>query len=62
MPRVMRAHVKPARRKTGMKQRLCLRCDHEFLSEGPHNRLCQPCREFLAGAPTPMEEYPLGYL
>jgi hypothetical protein len=65
MPRVMRAHVKPVRSRTRMnrmKRRLCLRCDREFLSEGPHNRLCQPCREFLAVAPTPVEEYPLGYL
>ena len=62
MPRVMRAHVKPARRRSRMQRRHCWRCDREFLSEGPPNRLCQPCREFLAGAPTPMEEYPLGYL
>jgi hypothetical protein len=62
MPRVMRTHVKPVRRRTTMKRRLCLRCDREFLSEGPHNRLCQPCRESLAVAPTPVEEYPLGYL
>jgi len=62
MPRIMRAHVKPVRSRPRMKRRLCLRCDREFLSEGPHNRLCQPCREFLAVAPTPMEEYPLGYL
>jgi hypothetical protein len=62
MPRVMRVRVKRVRSRTRMKRRRCLRCDREFLSEGPHNRLCQPCREFLAGAPTPMEEYPLGYL
>jgi hypothetical protein len=62
MPRVMRAHVKPVRNRTRMKRRLCLRCDREFLSEGPHNRLCQSCREFLAAAPTPTEECSLGYL
>jgi hypothetical protein len=62
MPGVMRARVKHVRSRTGMKRRLCLRCDREFLSEGPHNRLYQPCREFLAEAPTPVEEYPLGYL
>ena len=61
MSRVLRAHVKPFRRGR-MKRRLCLRCDREFLSEGPHNRLCQSCREALAASPTPMEEYPLGYL
>ena len=62
MPRVMRTPVKPVRRRTRMKRRHCLRCDRPFLSEGPHHRLCQPCREFLAAAPTPIEEYPLGYL
>jgi hypothetical protein len=62
MPRVMKARVKPVRSRTRMKRRLCLRCDREFLSEGPQNRLCQSCREFLAGAPTPIEEYSLGYL
>jgi hypothetical protein len=61
MPRVMRTHVKPARRRTRMQRRRCLRCDREFLSEGSHNRLCQPCREFLVVAPTPIDEYPLGY-
>jgi hypothetical protein len=62
MPRNLRSHVKPARSRTRMRRRLCLRCDREFLSEGPHNRLCQSCREYLAGAPTPIEESPLGYL
>jgi hypothetical protein len=62
MLRIMRARVKAVRSRSKMKRRLCLRCDREFLSEGPHHRLCQSCREFLAAAPTPMEEYPLGYL
>jgi hypothetical protein len=62
MPWVMRTHAKPVRSRAKMKRRLCLRCDREFPSEGPHNRLCQPCREFLAAAPTPTEEHPLGYL
>jgi hypothetical protein len=62
MPRVTRAPVKHVRIRTIVKRRLCLRCEREFLSEGPHNRLCQPCREFLTAAPTPIEEYPLGYL
>lgn len=53
---------KPTRRRTKLKRRACLRCDRVFLSEGPHHRLCQDCREFLAASPTPMEEYPLGYL
>ncbi len=34
-----------------LRQRECLRCDREFLSEGPHNRLCGPCRTFLAANP-----------
>jgi hypothetical protein len=25
----------------------CLRCDREFKSQGPHNRLCPPCRSRL---------------
>ena len=62
MARVMRARVKHVRNRVRVKRRLCLRCDREFPSEGPHNRLCQTCREFLAVAPTPTEEYPLGYL
>ena len=62
MPSIMRARVKAVRSRSKMKRRFCLRCDREFLSEGPHNRLCQSCRGFLTAAPTPMEEYPLGYL
>lgn len=26
------------------KERACLRCGDMFLSEGPHNRMCNPCR------------------
>lgn len=26
-------------------ERRCLRCTRQFISEGPHNRLCDPCRE-----------------
>jgi hypothetical protein len=29
------------------KERSCLRCDRMFKSEGPHHRLCSPCREYL---------------
>jgi hypothetical protein len=36
-------------------KRDCLRCDRTFLSAGTHNRLCQPCREFLDINPTPVE-------
>lgn len=28
--------------------RPCLCCTHPFLSEGPHNRLCQKCRKINA--------------
>src|SRR5215510_11922774 len=62
MARAVRAHSKPSRRGMKPKRRECLRCERMFLSEGPHNRLCQSCREFLAASPTPAEEYPLGYL
>ncbi len=27
------------------KQRACLRCETTFISEGIHNRLCDPCRK-----------------
>ena len=43
-----------------LKRKACLRCDREFLSEGPHNRLCQACREFLAESSTAFEEYFIG--
>jgi hypothetical protein len=33
------------------RNRACLRCDRPFPSEGPHNRLCQPCREYLGEYP-----------
>ena len=44
---------------TSKQQKACLRCDREFLSAGPHNRLCQGCREALAESSTPEETYPL---
>jgi hypothetical protein len=45
-----------------LKERICLRCDQVFFSEGPYHRLCQACREYLNALPTPEEEYSLGYL
>ena len=45
-----------------LRRRVCLRCDRPFLSEGPHHRLCERCREVLAASPTPELEYSLGYL
>jgi hypothetical protein len=35
--------------------RACLRCDRSFPSEGPHHRLCDGCRNFLALESTPVE-------
>ena len=33
------------KRARGYKDRTCLRCDATFLSWGPGNRICGPCRE-----------------
>lgn len=33
-----------ADRKAKRGPRACLRCGHEFMSEGIHNRMCTPCR------------------
>jgi hypothetical protein len=52
-----RSYTKPARRTKKMKRRNCLRCDREFLSEGPHHRLCRMCRQVIAASPSPVEEY-----
>jgi hypothetical protein len=43
-------------------QRDCLRCERVFHSEGPFNRLCKACLEYLNASPTPMEEYTIGYV
>jgi hypothetical protein len=43
-------------------QRNCLRCERAFHSEGPFNRLCKACLEYLNASPTPMEEYTIGYI
>lgn len=32
-------------RKDKQRKRPCLRCRKEFTSEGPHNRLCDQCRQ-----------------
>lgn len=42
-------------RQTTMNIRLCLRCDRRFPSEGPHNRLCNPCRALLDAQPSAPE-------
>jgi hypothetical protein len=45
---------------TKLTQRECLRCDRAFPSEGPFNRLCKTCLEYLNTSPTPIEEYSVG--
>lgn len=35
---------KAARRDAGRTKRKCLCCRKEFMSEGSHNRMCDPCR------------------
>ena len=49
-------------RNTLQQHRGCLRCDRKFLSSGPHNRLCQACRDALDASSTPEEAYPLVFL
>lgn len=34
--------------------RNCLGCGREFMSEGPHNRMCDTCRRNSAGVPPAM--------
>jgi hypothetical protein len=62
MPPRAQSISKASSKKNGVKQRACLRCDRIFPSEGPFNRLCKACREYLNASPTPDEEYTLGYL
>ena len=57
MARLARNYMKPSRRTKQLTRRDCLRCDREFSSEGPHHRLCQVCRQIIATAPSPVEEY-----
>lgn len=63
MPRVHKAYAyqRSPQSARKLKPRACLRCDRRFLSEGPHNRLCQACRDFLASGSAPLEEYSLGW-
>ena len=39
------------------KERLCLRCDRSFMSDGAYNRLCDACRRSFAARETPGTEY-----
>jgi hypothetical protein len=57
-----RALPKSPSKKIELTYRDCLRCDQVFPSEGPYNRLCKTCLEYLATSPTPAEEYSIGYL
>jgi predicted amidophosphoribosyltransferase len=45
------------RKRFRRQQRACLRCDRSFMSTGPHNRLCDTCRETLSSTSTPEDEY-----
>lgn len=36
-------------RQRKLRQRPCLCCGQTFASEGPHNRLCDPCRDDASG-------------
>lgn len=38
---------KPAQPKNIIRRR-CLSCNQDFMSEGPHNRVCQPCKSHEA--------------
>jgi hypothetical protein len=58
----VKARASLSNSKRRVKKRICLRCDQVFLSEGPYNRLCQACREYLKALPTPEEEHSLGYI
>jgi 5-methylcytosine-specific restriction endonuclease McrBC regulatory subunit McrC len=61
MARRARIIPKSSTKKLDLTRRDCLRCDREFLSEGPYNRLCKSCLEYLGTSPTPVEEYTIGY-
>ena len=37
-------------RREKLKPRACMRCGDQFLSEGPHNRMCAKCRHVTASA------------
>ena len=62
MARRARAIPKSPSKKVELTYRDCLRCDRVFPSEGPYNRLCKTCLEYLSTSPTPAEEYSIGYL
>jgi hypothetical protein len=57
MARHPNSAANPPQRTAQSRQRTCLRCDRQFWSEGPHHRLCQPCREALAMASSAVVEH-----
>jgi hypothetical protein len=59
MAKTVQRHGERSRKRVEAKRRSCLRCDKVFLSVGVQNRLCESCRQFLAAAPSPVEEHPL---
>jgi 5-methylcytosine-specific restriction endonuclease McrBC regulatory subunit McrC len=62
MARTARTNLKTSSKNVNLTQRDCLRCERAFHSEGPFNRLCKTCLEYLNSSPTPIEEYTIGYL
>jgi hypothetical protein len=62
MARTARIGSKSPSKNIKLTQRDCLRCDRAFPSEGPFNRLCKTCLEYLNSSPTPIEEYTVSYL
>ena len=41
-----------AARLSKCRERACLTCGTKFMSEGPHNRMCGPCRHLSPGDPS----------
>jgi hypothetical protein len=51
-------HYKPRHHDPStVKRRICLRCDGEFTSDGPHLRLCGKCRECVDTNPSAEKTY-----
>jgi hypothetical protein len=44
------AEAEAARRAARCRERACMTCGTAFLSAGPGNRMCDPCRELPSGA------------
>jgi hypothetical protein len=43
------------------RERVCLRCDALFLSEGPGHRRCSVCTKIQAAQPSPELEYRVNF-